>query len=90
VTSYYDQYGPIGIVFALVTYFITIGVVLILGPVVSIVWQERQLSFARALALRCVLSGPSLRAAANGQPASRFPPRSSTTQGEELDPASLT
>jgi membrane protein len=49
VTSYYDQYGPIGIVFALMTYFIAIGVVLILGAVAGIVWRERQLSFARAV-----------------------------------------
>jgi membrane protein len=48
VTSYYQQYGPVGIVFALMTYFIAIGVVLILGAVVGIVWRERQLSFARA------------------------------------------
>jgi len=43
-----------------------------------------------ALALGCVLSGPSPRAAADGQRPSGFPPRSQATQGGELDPASLT
>jgi membrane protein len=48
VTSEYKEYGPIGLVFALMTFLITIGVVIILGAVVGLVWQERGLSFAAA------------------------------------------
>jgi membrane protein len=43
------EYGPIGIVFALVSYMIAIGVVVILGAVTGIVWQERGLSFRAAV-----------------------------------------
>ena len=43
------EYGPIGIVFALVSYLIAIGVVVILGAVTGIVWQERGLSFRAAV-----------------------------------------
>ena len=35
------KYGPIGIVFSLMSYFIAIGVVVILGAVTGLVWQER-------------------------------------------------
>jgi len=42
------KYGAIGIVFALMSWLIAIGVVVILGPVVGIVWDERQLSFSGA------------------------------------------
>lgn len=48
VTSDNQKYGPIGIVFALVSYLIAIGVVVILGAVTGIVWQERGLSFRAA------------------------------------------
>ena len=47
VISSYDRYGPIGIVFDLLSYALAVGVVIILGAVVGIVWHER---------------GPSLRA----------------------------
>jgi membrane protein len=40
--------GRGGIVFALVSYMIAIGVVVILGAVTGIVWQERGLSFQAA------------------------------------------
>jgi membrane protein len=40
-----NRYGPIGIIFALLSYLIAIGVVVILGAVVGLVWQERGLSF---------------------------------------------
>ena len=43
------KYGPIGVVFALMSWLIAIGVVIILGAVVGIVWQERNLSFRAAL-----------------------------------------
>jgi membrane protein len=35
-------YGPIGIIFALVSYLIAIGVVVILGAAVGLVWQDRR------------------------------------------------
>ena len=43
------RYRPIGVVFALMSWLITIGVVIILGAVAGIVWQERNLSFRAAL-----------------------------------------
>ena len=49
LTSNEQEYGPIGIVFALVSYLIAIGVVVILGAVTGIVWQERGLSFRAAV-----------------------------------------
>jgi membrane protein len=39
------KYGPIGVVFDLMSWLIAIGVVIILGAVAGIVWQERNLSF---------------------------------------------
>jgi len=48
VTSYDQKYGPVGVVFALMSFFIAIGVVIILGAVVGIVWQDRGLSFRAA------------------------------------------
>jgi membrane protein len=48
VISSYDRYGPIGIVFDLLSYIVAVGVVLILGAVVGIVWHERGLSFRAA------------------------------------------
>ena len=41
VTSGDRRYGPIGIIFALLSYLIAIGVVVILGAVVGLAWQER-------------------------------------------------
>ena len=49
VTSYDTKYGPIGVVFALRSWLIAIGVVIILGAAAGIVWQERNLSFRAAL-----------------------------------------
>ena len=49
VISNYKEYGPIGMIFALMAYLIAIGVVVILGAVVGLVWQERGLSFAAAI-----------------------------------------
>ena len=48
VTSYDTKYGPIGVVFALMSWLIAIGVVIILGAVAGIVWRERNLSFRAA------------------------------------------
>jgi len=45
VISSYDRYGPIGIVFDLLSYILAVGVVIILGAVAGIVWHERGLSF---------------------------------------------
>jgi membrane protein len=42
VISNERKYGPIGIIFALLSYLIAIGVVVILGAVVGLVWQERR------------------------------------------------
>jgi membrane protein len=41
VISNEKKYGPIGIIFALLSYLIAIGVVVILGAVVGLVWHER-------------------------------------------------
>src|SRR5215472_14383242 len=41
VISNDNKYGPIGIIFALLSYLIAIGVVVILGVVAGLVWQER-------------------------------------------------
>jgi membrane protein len=48
VISSDDRYGPIGIVFDLLSYALAVGVVIILGAVVGIVWHERGLSFRAA------------------------------------------
>lgn len=36
------KYGPVGVVFALMSFFIAIGVVIIIGAVFGVVWQERK------------------------------------------------
>lgn len=43
------KYGPIGVVFALMSWLIAIGVVIILGAVAGVVWRERGLSFSAGL-----------------------------------------
>ena len=48
VISYNKKYGPIGVVFALMSWLIAIGVVIILGAVAGLVWRERNLSFSAA------------------------------------------
>lgn len=48
VISEYREYGPIGMIFAIMTYLITIGIVVVAGAIVGLVWQERGLSFAAA------------------------------------------
>ncbi len=55
IISDFNKDGPIGDVFALLTWLIAIGVVIILGAVAGIVWDERHLSLlapARALMAR--------------------------------------
>ena len=42
------KYGPIGVVFALMSWLIAIGVVIILGAVVGLVWREQHLAFSSA------------------------------------------
>ena len=42
------KYGPIGVVFALMSWLIAIGVVIILGAVAGVVWREQGLSFSAA------------------------------------------
>jgi membrane protein len=49
VISYDQKYGPIGIIFALMSFFIAIGVVIILGAAVGLMWQDRGLSFRAAV-----------------------------------------
>lgn len=49
VISSDQRYGPIGIALDLLSYTLTAGVVIILGAVPGIVWQERGLSFRAAL-----------------------------------------
>lgn len=41
VISNDNRYGPIGVIFALLSYLIAIGVVVILGAVMGLVWRER-------------------------------------------------
>jgi NAD(P)H-dependent flavin oxidoreductase YrpB (nitropropane dioxygenase family)/uncharacterized BrkB/YihY/UPF0761 family membrane protein len=41
ITSDYNKYGSIGVVFAIMTLLIAIGVVIILGALVGVVWRER-------------------------------------------------
>ncbi|MDH6139353.1 membrane protein [Kitasatospora sp. GP30] len=48
VTSDSREYGPIGVVFSLMSWLIALGVVIILGAVTGIVWREHELSFAAA------------------------------------------
>jgi membrane protein len=48
VISSYNRYGPIGVVFDIMSYLLAIGVVIILGAVVGNVWHERGLSFRAA------------------------------------------
>lgn len=36
-----NRYGPIGVIFALLSYLIAIGVVVILGAVIGLLWHER-------------------------------------------------
>jgi membrane protein len=49
VISYDRKYGPIGIVFGLMSFFIAIGVVITLGAAVGQMWQDRGLSFGAAV-----------------------------------------
>ena len=49
VISYDQKYGPIGVVFALMSFFIAVGVVIILGAAVGLMWQDRGLSFRAAV-----------------------------------------
>ena len=49
VTSDDKKYGPIGVVIALMSWLIAIGVVIIPGAAAGIVWRERNLSFRAAL-----------------------------------------
>ena len=48
IVSDSQEYGAIGVVFAFMSFFIAIGVVIILGAVVGMVWQERGMSFRAA------------------------------------------
>jgi membrane protein len=48
VISSYDRYGPIGIVFDIMSFLLAIGVMIILGAMAGIVWHERGLSFRAA------------------------------------------
>ena len=43
VTASDKKYGPIGVVFALMSWLIAIGVVIILSAVAGVVWRERNL-----------------------------------------------
>jgi membrane protein len=49
VISNDQKYGPIGVVFSLMSWMIAIGVVIILGAIVGVVWRERELSLSAAL-----------------------------------------
>ena len=49
VISNDQKYGPVGVGFAIMSVFVAIGVVIIPGAVVGIVWQDRGLSFGAAI-----------------------------------------
>ena len=44
-----QKHGPIGVVFALMSWLVAIGVVIILGAVTGLVWREQGLSWSIAL-----------------------------------------
>ncbi|MFF6773065.1 YhjD/YihY/BrkB family envelope integrity protein [Streptomyces sp. NPDC012637] len=49
VISNDQKYGPIGVVFALMSFFIAIGVVITLGAAVGMMWHDRGMSFRAAV-----------------------------------------
>lgn len=49
VISSNQRYGPIGIALDLLSFTLAVGVVIILGAILGLVWQERGLSFRAAL-----------------------------------------
>ncbi len=49
VISYDQKYGPIGIIFGLMSFFIAIGVVIIRGAAVGLMWRDRGMSFRAAI-----------------------------------------
>jgi membrane protein len=44
----YHEYGSLGVAFAIMSWLIAVGVVIILGAVVGIIWQEEGLTFSAA------------------------------------------
>ena len=52
------EYGPIGVIFAVMSFLIAVGVVEILGAVVGLVWQEQNLRSPTSLKVS-VTEGPS-------------------------------
>jgi membrane protein len=42
ITAQYDRYGSIGVLFVIMTLLIAIGVVIMLGAVIGLAWQERR------------------------------------------------
>jgi membrane protein len=58
VTSDQQKYGAIGVVFGLMSWLIAIGVVVILGAVVGVMWRERHSSRAAPLRPKDVASSP--------------------------------
>ncbi|MFD8755134.1 hypothetical protein ACFV0O_29785 [Kitasatospora sp. NPDC059577] len=44
-----QEYGPIGVVFTLMSFFIAIGVVIILGASIGMMWHDRGMSFRAAV-----------------------------------------
>ena len=84
IISNYSKYGAIGIVFALLSWLISIGVVIILGAVTGIVWQDRNLSFAAAL--RRVSRRPGAREPADPEPADPVPGAAPTPSSSSARP----
>jgi membrane protein len=72
VISYDRKYGPIGIVFGLMSFFIAIGVVITLGAAVGQMWQDRDLSFGAAVR--------KLRRGSRRRAGGRRPPDQATTK----------
>ena len=71
VISDYNKYGTIGSVFALMSFFIAIGVVVVLGAITGIVWRERGLSWSAAF--RRLRRAPSAVESDDGHPAETQP-----------------
>ncbi|MGH9206310.1 MAG: YhjD/YihY/BrkB family envelope integrity protein, partial [Acidimicrobiales bacterium] len=82
------EYGSIGVVFALMSWLIAVGVVIILGAVVGIVWRETDLSFKAAFRrlMRSRRHGPE-KAAGLANPQARAEP-SSSVAGVQAGPSS--
>ena len=69
ITSNYGKYGSAGVVFAIMTLLIAIGVVIVLGALLGVAWRERQKHQPDSSAARAeLMAGKSSCSRAVGQP----------------------